>query len=182
MMLNGTVTGLRAIERGDLPQLLAWRNQPDFRRFFREHRELSIDQQTRWYETAVLNDPGTRMFSVVERASGALIGATGLCYIDPINRSADLSLYIGARGLYIDDVFAPDAARTLIRYGFEELSLHRIWAEIYSIDTAKQRLFECLGFVVDGRHREAHWTEGRWVDSLFYGLLEQTWQRQGQRE
>lgn len=171
-MLSGAVTALRAIERDDLAPLLAWRNRPEFRRYFREHRELSMEQQTRWYETIVLNDPRTRMFAVVERAGGRLLGAAGLCYVDAINRSADLSLYIGANELYIDDHYAPDAARTLIRYGFAELNLHRIWAEIYSIDTAKQRLFDTLGFTLDGRHRAAHWTEGGWVDCLFYGLLE----------
>ena len=79
------------------------------------------------------------------------MGACGLCYINWVDRSADLSIYLGADDLYIDDRFAPDAARTLIRYGFDELGLHRIWAEIYSIDTRKQAFFEKLGFKLDGR-------------------------------
>jgi RimJ/RimL family protein N-acetyltransferase len=176
-MLSGSVVGLRAIERDDLAQLLAWRNRPEFRRFFREYRELSMEHQICWYETTVMNDPRTRMFAIVELATGRLLGAAGLCYIDPVNRNADFSIYIGADGLYIDDVFAPDTGRVLLRYGFEELALHRVWAEIYDIDVAKQRLFATLGFTLDGRHREAHWTEGRWVDALFYGLLEPEWRR-----
>ena len=116
-------------------------------------------------------DGSVRMFAIDKLEDGRLLGACGLCYINWIDRNADLSIYIGADDLYIDDVYAPDAARTLIRYGFDELGLHRIWAEIYSIDEAKQTLFEGLGFTLDGRHRENHWTENCWVDSLFYGLL-----------
>lgn len=39
-MLTGKRTGLRAIEQQDLNQLLEWRNQPEYRRYFREYREL----------------------------------------------------------------------------------------------------------------------------------------------
>jgi RimJ/RimL family protein N-acetyltransferase len=170
-VLKGKIVGLRAIERADLPALLAFRNKPEFRRFFREYRELSSSDQERWFETVVLKDPSVRMFSIVEPHNDRLLGACGLCYINWVDRNADLSIYIGANDLYIDDKFAPDAARTLIRYGFDEVGLHRIWAEIYSIDEQKQKFFSDLGFALDGRHRESHWTEGGWVDSLFYGLL-----------
>lgn len=177
-MIRGDIVGLRAIEREDLEQLLIWRNKPEFRQYFREYRELSWENQVSWYEDIVLKDLRTRMFSIIERSSGRLLGAAGLCYIDAINRNADFSIYIGADDLYIDDHLAPDAGRILLKYGFEELNLHRVWSEIYDIDHAKQRLFDTLGFTLDGRHRESHWTEGRWVDSLFYGLLETDW-RQG---
>ena len=170
-MLSGELTGLRAIEERDLPQLLDWRNDPQMRRFFREYRELGMDQQRAWYEAKVLNDPATRMFAIVELETDELIGAAGLCYIDAINQNADFSIYIGADDLYIDDELAPDAGRTLLAYGFDELNLHKVWAEIYSIDDAKQRLFYDLGFSREGVHRETHYTEGKWVDSLFYGLL-----------
>jgi len=172
-MLNGALVGLRAVESTDLPKLLAWRNRPEFRRFFRENRELSTTQQESWFNTVVMHDSSVRMFSIVELTTGRLLGACGLCSINWTDRNADLSIYIGADDLYIDNTFAPDAARTLIKYGFEELGLHRIWAEIYSIDEPKQKLFATLGLALDGRHRETHWAEGRWVDSLFYGILNQ---------
>lgn len=176
-MLIAKYTGLRAIERNDLPQLLAWRNRPEFRRYFREYRELNSDMQQHWYETRVLNDPATRMFAIVDIADQRLLGACGLCAIDWINRSADFSIYIGANNLYIDEHFAPDAAQALIRYGLEELNLHRLWAEIYDFDTQKIQLFDTLNFCLDGRHRQTHWSEGQWHDSLFYSILANTGRR-----
>ncbi|MFO1285630.1 MAG: GNAT family protein [Rubrivivax sp.] len=176
-MLCGKTVGLRAIESHDLPQLLAWRNDPRLRRYFREVRELNLAQQRQWFETRVNNDPATRMFAIVERGcsgghnAGRLLGACGLCYIDWVNRTADFSLYIGADDLYIDERFAPDAAVAMIDYGFDELGLHRLWSEIYSFDAPKQRLFAALGFALDGRHRQTHWAEGAWHDSLYYSLL-----------
>jgi RimJ/RimL family protein N-acetyltransferase len=170
-MLLGQTTGLRAIEADDLAQLLEWRNRPELRRYFREYRELNGSQQQAWFDGKVNGDPSTRMFAIIERSSGRLLGASGLCYIDWVNRTADFSIYIGADGLYIDPVFAPDAARTMIAYAYDELGLNRLWSEIYAFDKAKTAFFAALGFTLDGRHRQTHWAEGDWHDSLFYSLL-----------
>jgi RimJ/RimL family protein N-acetyltransferase len=172
-MIRGRHIGLRAIEPGELEQLLFWRNQPEFRRYFREYRELSSTHQQQWYTSKVVNDPDTRMFSIVRDDSRELMGACGLCHIDWINRNADFSIYVGYEHLYIDDVYAVDAGIQLLKYGFEELAMHRIWTEIYSFDEAKKKFLPQLGFTLDGCHREAHWSEGKWHDSLFYGLLRQ---------
>ena len=59
----------------------------------------------------------------------------------------------------------------MVCYGFEELGLHRLWAEIYDFDESKKRFFEMLNFKLDGCHRQTHWAEGGWRDSLIYGLL-----------
>ncbi len=174
-MLTGAHTVLRAIEEADLEPLRVWRNQPSLRRYFREHREISSAMQRRWFDTIVLNDPSTRMFAVCARdgasEAGRLLGAAGVCWIDWRSRSGDFSLYLGADELYIDEVFAPDAGRVLLDYAFDELGLNRVWAEIYDHDAPKQRLLPALGFRQEGRHRDTTWCEGRFVDSLFYGLL-----------
>ncbi len=91
-MLKGNLVGLRAIEKTDLTQLLQWRNIPEFRRFFREYRELSNENQLLWFEKYVMDDPNTIMFAIVELATEKLIGACGLCYIDWVNRNAAFSI------------------------------------------------------------------------------------------
>jgi hypothetical protein len=171
-MIKGQYTALRAITENDLEQLLTWRNKPEFRQYFREYRELSVEQQKQWYENLVVGSDNTRMFAIISANDGELLGACGLCYIDWVNRNADFSIYIGYDDLYIDDRFAVDAAKQLLKYGFEELNLHRVWAEIYSIDEKKQQFLDLLGFSIDGRHRETHWTHGKWCDSIFYALLD----------
>lgn len=171
-MLIGKTVGLRAIERNDLKQLLEWRNQPDYRKYFREYRELNMDNQNMWFESKVLSDEHTRMFSIERLDNKELVGVCGLCYIDWINRCADFSIYIGKDNLYIDSLYAIDAARTMMKYGFEELNLHRLWAEIYETDEKKKDMFKKLGFEHEATHISTHWTEGKWVNSLYYRFLD----------
>ena len=172
-MLIGDHVGLRAIEREDLPQLLSWRNQPELRRFFRERRELGMCDQLSWFELVVRHpgDTPTLMFAIEERDPSALVGACGLCNIDWVDGTAEVSLYIGAMAAYIDETLAPDACRILISHAFDDLNLRRLWVEIYDFDTRKAQLLEQAGFSVEGRLREHHFNDGGYHDSLMLGLL-----------
>lgn len=171
-MLIGNSVLLRSIEKKDLEQLRIWRNNPSLRSYFREYKEISKIDQKIWYKNIVLPKSSALMFSILEKSREKLIGACGLCYIDWLRKSADLSIYIGFNEIYLDDLYAVDAAKALISYGFNEIGLHRIWAEVYSHDLKKQKLFQELGFNLDGRFRESHRSEGVWRDSLYYSLLE----------
>ena len=106
-MLKGKYVALRAIEKDDLPHLLEWRNKPEYRKDFREFRELSMVQQLSWYENIILKDQKTIMFSIVDLKNRRLLGACGLCYINWVDRNADLSIYISSDNLYIDRTSMP---------------------------------------------------------------------------
>ena len=58
-----------------------------------------------------------------------------------------------------------------MEYGFKELNLHRLWTELYDFDTKKIEMFQKLGFVQEGRHRETHWTDEKWCDSVYFSFL-----------
>ncbi len=176
--LTGEHVKLRAIIPDDLEPLRLWRNRPDYRRFFREYRDITPAMQQGWYDHVVLLDDRVHMFAITTRKGGRLLGACGLCYLDQRNSSADFSIYIGADNLYIDEKYAPETGKLLLHYGFETLKLHRMWAEIYAIDEAKKMLLPALGFSLDGRHREAYKMENDvYVDCLFYGLLKRDYKK-----
>lgn len=170
-MIEGKKVGLRGLEEYDLPILMNWRNDPKLRKFFREVKEINSANQKIWFDSVNQKNSCNKMFSIVRLEDNNLLGAAGLCYIDWINRSADFSIYIGYGGLYIDENYATEAAQLMLKYAFNILNLHRLWAEIYSIDRAKKKFFEDLGFTLDGVFRESYWYEGRWHNSLIYSFL-----------
>lgn len=170
-MIGGIEIGLRAIEKVDLLPLMTWRNKPELRKFFRETDEINITNQEKWFESISKKDSIHKMFAIVKLDTNELIGACGLCYLDWVNRSADFSIYLGYQDLYIDDIYAIEAAKLMIDYGFNILNLHRLWAEIYSIDEAKKKFFNQLNFNLDGELRETYWYNNKWHNSLFYSRL-----------
>jgi RimJ/RimL family protein N-acetyltransferase len=171
-MLKSNLVGLVAIERSDLKQLMNWRNNPEFRKHFREYRELNMAMQEKWFEQKVLNDPSTMMFAIRRLKDDELLGCCGFVYINWVHRNADLSLYIGWENAYIDTVgYAEESCRLLFDYGFGELSLHKIWTEIYEFDIKKWTLFQKLGFKQDGMLRDNYFYDGKWWGSMMISLL-----------
>ena len=177
-MIQGDKISLRALERDDLPQLQKWRNREEFRRYFREYRELSMENQSDWFDRLVIQDHQTLMFGIVDNESGKLAGATGLCYIDWVNRNADLSLYIGWKNLYIDtepEGYAWACLNLLCTYAFNTVNLHKLWTEIYSFDKPKHILYENYGLKRDAILRDNCFCDGQYHDSYIYSLLAHEW-------
>lgn len=173
-MIKGNQVYLTSIEEADLEVLRNWRNREDYRKYFREHREISKDMQKKWYETKVLADASTIMFSIRDLQSDELLGCCGLCYINWVNRNADLSLYIGKDNLYIDDLgISEEACKLLFQYGYGELGLEKIWTEIYEFDTKKYELYKNLGFSEDGILRKQYFHDGKWWNSYLLSLLKE---------
>lgn len=171
-MLRGKKIGLRAIEEEELKILLDWRNNPEYRQYFREYRELNMVQQKEWFFSKAIKDNSTLMFSIIELKTNKIVGVCGLCYINWVNGSADLSLYIGENNCYIDDDgFAEESCKLLFKYAFNELRLNRIWTEIYIIDKKKIELYKKLKMNIDGTLRESYFYNGEFIDSYIFSIL-----------
>lgn len=173
MPIKGERVYLTAVDESSLEQLRAWRNRSELRRYFREHREISQQMQDKWFKERVLGNPDQYDFEIHENGFGKFIGHCGLYYVNRVNRSAEFTIYIGddehrGRGC------GSDALRTLFRYGFETLGLHRIWCEVFS-NNAAINVYRRLGFVDEGVLREHHYDEGRFWDCHILSMLRREW-------
>jgi RimJ/RimL family protein N-acetyltransferase len=172
-MIKGKKVGLRAVEKEDLPFLRDWRNIPEFRKHFREVRELSLTDQEAWFEHLQKTKHINYMFTIVDLDTQKPIGAAGLLYINWIIRSADFSFYIGDGNKYIgNDGVAKEAAQILLSYGFKNLNLHKIWMELYEFDTEKIDFFTNeFNFKQDGLLRDNCFEDGKYWNSFIISLL-----------
>lgn len=176
-MIKGNKVYLTAIEEEDLEQLRNWRNLPDYRKHFREYREISRTMQKNWFEHIVNGDNTTIMFAIRMTDTNELAGCCGLCYINWVHRHSDLSLYIGKDRAYIDgEGIAEESCRLLFEYGFNELGLNKIWTEIYEFDDKKYDLYKKLGFNEDGFLRKQYFYEGKWWGSYLLSLLSEEYE------
>lgn len=172
-MIKGNLVGLRAVEKEDLHFFRDWRNITDFRKNFREIRELSLADQDAWFNSLQQTKQINFMFTVIRLSDNKPIGAAGLLYTNWIIRSADFSFYIGEDNSYIDDLgYADEAAELLINYGFYNLNLNKIWMELYEFDDKKLDFFQNkFTFKVDGKLRSNCFENGQYFDSYIISLL-----------
>lgn len=174
-MIEGKFIRLRAIEKEDLKRLRDWRNESEIKKFMREHRELSMQNQMQWLES-LAKDKNTVMFAI-ETKKGKLIGCTGLTYIDWKNSRAEVSIYIGDKE-YKGRGYDTDTLKTLVEYGFKELNMHMLFGEIFEYNKANIGLFEKCGFKRDAVLRHRLYRDGRYWDSIFYSILDKEWKQQ----
>ncbi len=166
-MLKGKKVNLRAVEKESIEQFRQWRNRPELRKYFREYRELSSTMQNAWYENRVLSDDKQVNFEI--RFKDALIGHCGLYYIDWIHRHAEFGIYIGDDS-YRSGGFGSDALRTLVKYGFNDLNLNKIWCEVYTNNDALD-VYRHIGFKDEGVLRQHYYNEGQYWDSTMLSML-----------
>jgi ribosomal-protein-alanine N-acetyltransferase len=67
--------------------------------------------------------------------------------------------------------FMYEAMQAVLHYGFEEMNLHSIEANINPENIASQKLLEKAGFVREAYFRENYFFNGRFIDSAIYSLL-----------
>lgn len=169
--IAGTTVILRAWERTDLtarweadqtadptePRLRDWHEPPK-----------SLAQREAEFDEHLAPDP--TVVSLIIEADGRAVGDINLFHIDERKRSASLGLSIW-RAEDRDRGYGGDAVRTLIRWAFSQLNLHRIELSVAPHNERAIHVYERAGFVIEGRRREADYEDGHYVDDIIMGLL-----------
>jgi hypothetical protein len=63
----------------------------------------------------------------------------------------------------------------MIDHAFTGLGLHRIALTVFAFNERAIRSYRRVGFVVEGRAREAIWREGQWWDEISMSVLDSDW-------
>jgi len=158
---------LTQLEEEYLPLMRDWRNTEEIRFRTREYALLNMVNQKDWFEK-VSRDRNNEMFAIT--FNNILVGVCGLCYIDWVGRTAEVSIYVGLH-TYRKKGIGTQVLKLLKEKAFNEFNLHRIWAEIYETNTISIALFEKAGYEFEGRLKEHAFQDGEYRDALMYGLV-----------
>ena len=108
-------------------------------------------------------------FAIVLRESSVLLGGMGL-RLENQHRHAELGYWIGTP--YWGNGYATEAARAVLRHGFEVRKLHRIHASHFANNAASGNVLHKIGMKHEGRLRQHILKWGQFVDLELYGLLD----------
>ena len=113
---------------------------------------------------------------VVDAEFGTAIGELHLSAL-PLHKQHHRNTEIGLDilPLYQGKGYGSEAINWALEYAFRRVGLHRAQVRGFSYNAGAVRLYERLGFRVEGREREAVWWEGGWWDVVTFGMLEGEW-------
>ena len=117
-------------------------------------------------------EPGKIWLATTLRTDGRQIGGVGL-RVDEQHQNAELGYWLGVA--YWGQGYATEASREMLRYGFQDLGLHRIFASHFGHNPASGNVLRKLGMRHEGCQREHLRKWDRFVDSELYGILRQEW-------
>ena len=108
-------------------------------------------------------------WAVIWKESEKMIGTCGFTRFNFEAKSAEIGYVLNPRFWRIG--VAPEAAKTVMRFGFSELDLHRIEAKYMSENIPSKKVMEKLGMQFEGVARDSMFVKGKYVSVGTYAIL-----------
>lgn len=176
-VLTGEKTVLRPFTEADAEVIAEIVEDPEVIRFtFEPGTVITMEGLRSWYGSRSAQTDRLDL-AVTDRATGELVGEVVLYEWDPVGRSCTFRTLLGPRGR--GRGLGTEATRLIVGYGFEQLGLHRIELEAYAHNHRALRVYEKVGFVVEGVRREVQLRGGEWADAVVMAILDREWAGEG---
>lgn len=160
--------GIRIIEARDLEAMRVLRNDSSTWIYLTDPHLITEESQKQWF--SMLASRPDRMYFILFVAEHPFAGIVRMDEIDRQNRSirvgVDIVPELRGRGL------GKRALCLVQRYCFDILNMHRVWLAVLVTNARARDLYTKVGFVEEGRHREAVFRDGRYVDYIIMSILE----------
>jgi RimJ/RimL family protein N-acetyltransferase len=144
-MLRGDTVYLTALDPANAETARAWINDPDVNKWLLEgHIPISKAGELDWYARMDAS-PADHVLEIHVAEDGRCIGHVGLNDVDVRHGHGEISIVIGEKAEQ-NKGFGRDAIRTMLRFGFETLRLHRIEIRAAAGNDRALHLYRSIGF------------------------------------
>jgi RimJ/RimL family protein N-acetyltransferase len=167
-MILGERVRLRAFEISDAETVSGWYQDHEFSVLDGNIYGASLETIRKFVESMGSPSYADASFGI-ETEEGVLIGLIRLKRGAAEDRHADFGIAMERN--YWNRGYGTDATRTILRFAFEEMNLHRVSLGVLDYNTRAQRCYEKCGFRVEGRERQARFRNGHWCDHILMGIL-----------
>jgi [ribosomal protein S5]-alanine N-acetyltransferase len=163
---------LRPFEPSDIPQLVSLIGAREVAATTLRIPHPYTEEDARAFLAMPPSDEAT--FAIVLRDADRLCGGMGL-RVEEEHRRAELGYWIGVP--YWGNGYATEAGLAVLRFGFQQLGLNRIFASHFRHNPASGKVLTKLGMRHEGCLRQHLRKWGTSVDSEVYGILREEWER-----
>jgi RimJ/RimL family protein N-acetyltransferase len=170
MNIKGNIVTLRAVERSDATLLRELINDTETEKMLGgSSYPVSEHAQVAWID-GLDREQDTLRCIIENDTAGESIGTVILSSIDFKNGNAEVHLKI-ANGSSRGKGYGTDAIRAIVNYGFTELRLRCVYAQIIEYNEPSVKLFTKCGFELEGVLKERLFKDGKYHNVLVYSKL-----------
>jgi RimJ/RimL family protein N-acetyltransferase len=168
---------LRPLTPADADALVAYRGRADVCRyvpFEPMDKQAIVDRLAGMWQHTDLTDEGQGLTLGVELArTGQLVGDVILFWRSREHSGGEVGYVFNPE--FAGHGYATEAARAMLRLGFEELGLHRIVARLDERNDASAAVARRLGMRQEARLVDNEIFKGEWSTELQFALLAREW-------
>ncbi|HWI62822.1 MAG TPA: GNAT family protein [Symbiobacteriaceae bacterium] len=147
-----------------------WLNDPDTVRYLgMRPARLSRDEVRKYLEACAASSANIAEFAI-ETLDGCHIGGTCLREFNHVARSAEFGICIGNED-FRGQGYGTEVTQLIVKIGFEEFNLNRIWLTVNAENAAGVRAYEKAGFLREGLLRQNSFVHGRYYDTYIMAIL-----------
>jgi RimJ/RimL family protein N-acetyltransferase len=175
---------LRSLRPGDERHVFAYRSVPEVVRYIPGEPKTLEQVQDMVAErgTAGRIEPAQPICTLAVELEGRVIGDVLLHLDGPDGhdgRQAEIGWVLAPdmQGMG----YATEAAEALVRVAFDELGVHRVWAQLDGENDASARICERLGMRREALFAKGSWFKGRWTDLAVYAIRADEWSARGSK-
>ena len=173
--LAGEAIYLRSLEMADRDRLWAWFADLEVVRYSLSIWQFPVSRiETQEWLDQTIRDKKTLTLGIVERSSGRFIGFAGITGISVVGRSGEYFIFIGDKSCWSKG-YGAEATKLIVNYGFAGLNLHRIALTVSDVNVGGVKAYQRVGFVTEGRLRDASYRDGRYHDKIVMSILRPEW-------
>ena len=159
---------LRKISQKDVLDVFEYAKNPMVSEFLLWYPHISLADTRAYLATVESFYRKGKFYDWGIEYEGKMIGTAGFSTIDIVNNSAQIGYVLSESywGLGI----ALEAAREVIKFGFERLGLRRISARCIVGNVRSEAIMKKCGMIYEGLSRDAVLCKGRYRDIITYAM------------
>ncbi|MHA1212301.1 MAG: GNAT family N-acetyltransferase [Candidatus Heimdallarchaeota archaeon] len=175
-MFDGEIVSLRSIELSDLDNILENFNKLKLRQFLAYPIPYAREEEAEWIRNTWQNRKQGReyQFAVEHKETKEFLGTAGLFGFDNISKTCELGIAIHAEKNW-GKGFGTDTIKVLLKFGFDYLNINRIQLRVYEFNERAIKTYKKVGFAQVGKHRQAHFSNGKYFDVIYMDILADEW-------
>src|SRR5690606_38404427 len=140
---------IKPLTENELSARVELLNNPEISKFLNTHEIFNIEKTINWFKE-IKKDKSR--FDCVFYVNTQIIGMGGLVKINYINKNAELYMYLNP--VFQGMGFGFKSAKKLCEYGFNKFNLEKIYLFTFNENYRANRLYEKLGFKLEGILRQ----------------------------
>lgn len=118
-------------------------------------------------------------WAVISKENNECIGQIAFYLVDENNNFAEIEYCIGCE--FQGRGYATEASKAVIKYGFEEMNLHKVQISHMDINNKSKRVIEKCGFKFEGICRDFFYNKNddQYISRVYYSILRKEYEEMG---